>query len=114
MKIFKPVLIAGLCCLSLAGNLYADDSTNITGPNVTTVMPEAKVNLNDCVLSSRITAFVAGGSGGTGKPLTSNCPTGYVASGMKVFVGLGVSTGRYYWQTNCCKSYIEYPNTPSS
>jgi hypothetical protein len=117
MNALKSFIIASLICLPFTQVAWADftpiappasDSTRLAPPNVQTIMPQAKVDPNNCVLSAKISAYVLAGSGGTGGPITENCPTGYVASGMKAFVGLGMSSGRYYWQTNCCKSYVTY------
>lgn len=122
MNALKSLIIASLVCLPFTQMAWADstdinpveppvyDSTNLAPPNVHTIMPQAKVDQNTCVLSSKINAYIIAGNGGTGSPVTENCPTGYVASGMKVYVGLGLSSGRYYWQTNCCKSYVTYQN----
>lgn len=121
MNALKSLIIASLICLPFTQVAWADDSTSFTpiappasdstkviAPGVTPIMPHTVVDQNNCVLSSKITAVLVWGSGGTKGAVTENCPVGYVASGMKAFVGVGISTGRYYWQTNCCKAYVTY------
>lgn len=118
MNTLRSFIIASLICLpftqmALADTTTVPDSTDISAPGVKTVMPQTMVNMNNCVLSSKITAILVINSGGTtgGKGgRVSNCPTGYVAAGMKAYVGLGGGSGQYYWQTNCCQAYVGYPS----
>lgn len=114
MTILKPMLSASLLCFCLAGSAFADDSTNITGPNVTTVMPQAVVDQNNCVVSSVIIAVTGTGQQGTDGQKTAICPAGYVAEGMTSNVTPQIFQGyEYQWTTNCCKAIVEYPSVPS-
>lgn len=118
MKTLASILSATVFCVCFAGSALADDSTNIYGPKVTTVMPQAIIDQTNCIPSTVIIATTGPYQKGTNGQRTAMCPVGYVADGLTSQVApaqQGIYQGFvYYWITNCCKTIVEYPSTPSS
>lgn len=107
--ITHPLAYLGIIGLITSTPVLAADSTTIASPEVTVAQAQNNINQSQCVLTAPIRAVIVLNSGGTGAPKMVNCPAGYIAAGLKAYVALGMSNGQYYWQTNCCKSYVSYP-----
>lgn len=104
-KVVSSLVLIGLMTSSA---LYAADSTSLISPNVKTIKPQNIVNPSQCIAGNKIQAVIVANSGGTGGTKTTQCPDGYVATGLQAYVGMGLGSGVYKWESYCCKSYVGY------
>lgn len=108
MKNLILLLTASLSMAALA-NDPSNDSTNMPIPNTKNVQAQTIIT-NQCIAASRIQAVAGGFGTSTSGTKTSECPTGYTATGIQADVSIGLNLGYYRWESYCCKAYVGYQN----
>lgn len=102
MNALKTIMILSLLSLPVMNAAFAEDSTNISAPGVTPVMPKNIVNYSNC----RLSAVIKSNAFGTRGPKTAICPPNYVSTGL--MINVTVLPVLEEWQTECCPSSVGY------
>lgn len=88
---------------------FANDSTDIVPKKVTVVQPKV-VYTDECLDADNIKAAHTPLFISTWGTKETNCPAGYVARNMKVYVAVSptFNSGEWNWQMRCCKTKVAY------
>lgn len=109
MKAYLFKLLSFFIFLLLPVYALANDSTDIVPHKVTNVQPTV-VFTNDCLDADNIKAHHTSFYVATYGEKETNCPAGYMARKMKVYVAVGLNFGEWNWKLQCCKTKVVYDN----